>query len=175
MNKELYYVYFKAEQHEEEPDLDGVIYLTSAEAKLLKDIGDKVQDESDGESTFDLHSVTPYTFAAAIKVMPVETVQTIGPALKVLGEAITHVMEPNAPEAITKQAKQYCVVCVEDCDGEETQIKVSGGKNYAVGVVEDGVIHLVDWSYRSADEARHAWPELGNVVLEGSKDNKLLN
>jgi len=48
-----------------------------------------------------------------------------------------------------------------------TGIEVENGTNYAVGVLEDGVIRLGDYSYRSPDEARQAWPQLGVVVVEG--------
>ena len=57
-------------------------------------------------------------------------------------------------------------------DADETRIEVEGGTNYAVGVLEDGVIKLVDYSYRSPDEARQAWPQLGVVVVEGMSSSE---
>jgi len=39
-------------------------------------------------------------------------------------------------------------------------------------VLEDGVIKLVDYSYRSPDEARQAWPQLGVVVVEGMSQSE---
>jgi hypothetical protein len=41
-----------------------------------------------------------------------------------------------------------------------------------VGVFEDGVIKLVDYSYRSPDEARQAWPQLGVIVVEGMRQSE---
>ncbi|HET6844921.1 MAG TPA: hypothetical protein VFK06_25040 [Candidatus Angelobacter sp.] len=65
-------------------------------------------------------------------------------------------------------SRRYFIVELSDLpDAEETRIEVEGGTNYAVGVFEDGIIKLVDYSYRSADEARQAWPELGVAVVEG--------
>ncbi len=65
-------------------------------------------------------------------------------------------------------SRQYFIVELTDLpDSDETRIEVEGGTNYAVGVLEDGVIKLVDYSYRSPDEARQAWPQIGVVVVEG--------
>ncbi len=65
-------------------------------------------------------------------------------------------------------SRQYFIVELTDIpDANETRIEVEGGTNYAVGILEDGVIKLVDYSYRSPDEARQAWPQLGVVVVEG--------
>ena len=70
-------------------------------------------------------------------------------------------------------SKQYFIVELADLpDAEETRIEVEGGTNYAVGVLEDGVIKLVDYSYRSPDEARQAWPQLGVVVVEGMSQSE---
>ena len=57
-------------------------------------------------------------------------------------------------------------------DADETRIEVEGGTNCAVGVLEDGVIKLVDYSYRSPDEARQAWPQLGVIVVEGMSQSE---
>ncbi len=55
--------------------------------------------------------------------------------------------------------RQYFIVELTDLpDADETRIEVENGTNYAVGVFKDGVIKLVDYSYRSPDEARQAWP-----------------
>lgn len=63
----------------------------------------------------------------------------------------------------------YVVVELENTDGEETVINVEAGRNYAVGKIsDDGVISLVDFSYRSPEEAKAAWPEVdGAATLEG--------
>ena len=64
--------------------------------------------------------------------------------------------------------QHYFIVELTDLpDADETRIEVENGTNYAVGVLEDGVIKLVDYSYRSPDEARQAWPQIGVVVVEG--------
>ena len=70
-------------------------------------------------------------------------------------------------------SRQYFIIELTDLpDADETRIEVEGGTNYAVGVLEDGVIQLVDYSYRSPDEARQAWPQLGVVVVEGMSQSK---
>jgi hypothetical protein len=70
-------------------------------------------------------------------------------------------------------SKRYFIVELSDLpDADETRIEVEGGTNYAVGVLENGVIKLVDYSYRSPDEARQAWPQLGVVVVEGMSQSK---
>jgi hypothetical protein len=62
-------------------------------------------------------------------------------------------------------SRQYFIVELRDLpDANETRSEVEGGTNFAVGVLEGGVIKLVDYSYRSPDEARQAWPQLGVVV-----------
>jgi hypothetical protein len=70
-------------------------------------------------------------------------------------------------------SKRYFIVELSDLpDADETRIEVEGGTNYAVGVLEDGVIKLVGYSYRSPDEARQAWPQLGVVVVEGMSQSE---
>lgn len=71
-------------------------------------------------------------------------------------------------ETPSKGPRNYVVVRLEDFDGEETRIAVNGGRNYAVGAIDgDGVIDLIDWSYRSAEEARATWTELdGKPTIE---------
>jgi hypothetical protein len=55
----------------------------------------------------------------------------------------------------------YVVVELEDCDAEETTINVESGRNFAVGRIDgDGIVRLVDWSYRSPEEAKAAWSEI---------------
>jgi hypothetical protein len=73
-------------------------------------------------------------------------------------------------------SKQYFIVELTDLpDADETRIEVEGGTNYAVGVLEDGVIKLVDYSYRSPDEARQAWPQLGVIVVEGMSQSETIS
>jgi len=64
---------------------------------------------------------------------------------------------------------KYFIVEIENCNGDDTQIAVRGGRNYAVGKFEEtrGVIVLVDWSYRSAEEAATAWPEFVFTTIDG--------
>jgi hypothetical protein len=74
------------------------------------------------------------------------------------------------------RTRNYVVVRLEDCDGEETRIAVNGGRNYAVGVIDgDGVIDLIDWSYRSAEEARATWAEVDGkprIEVQGWKEGE---
>ena len=47
-------------------------------------------------------------------------------------------------------SSQYFIVELTDIPvADETRIEVENGTNYAVGVLEDSVIKLVDYSYRS--------------------------
>ena len=79
-------------------------------------------------------------------------------------------------EVPSEKTPTYVIVRLEDCDGEETRIAVEGGRNYAVGVIDsDGVIDLIDWSYRSAEEARATWIEVDNkptIEAQGWKEGE---
>jgi hypothetical protein len=66
---------------------------------------------------------------------------------------------PDAQEEIVT----HIVIKLEDCDTEETKIDV-GGSNYAVARLEGNVFVIVDWSYRSYEEAAAAWPEVDGIT-----------
>jgi len=64
-------------------------------------------------------------------------------------------------DAIEIPSRKYVIVRLQNCDGEDTLIAIEGGTNYAIGVVgSDGVVDLIDMSYRSVEEAKAAWVEV---------------
>jgi hypothetical protein len=69
------------------------------------------------------------------------------------------------------KTKAYFVVELNTDFSDETRIEVENGRNFAVGALEgDGVIRLIDLSYRSPEEARAAWPEIdGKTTIQGGQ------
>ena len=62
--------------------------------------------------------------------------------------------------------RRHYLVRVDEFEGEDTAIEITNPRDpflYCVAVEssdEPGVLVFVDFGYRTADEARQAWPEL---------------